>query len=659
MRKIFYYFLILFALQSSNAFCQTINENNLNNIEESNERVLEDLNESGQNEIPDELLKIKNNPIDLNSPDIEIFAQFNLLTNAQIQALKEYIFKYGNLIEKEELQQIEGFDKNTILNILPFSALTNNEKKESAQQITIRLQKKLNTEDDYYPGSSEKVLLKYKGRASSTTNYSFTGEKDAGEEMFTKKKNGFDFNSFYITYSGKSFIKNIIIGDYIAQFGQGLSLWQGLSIGGGAGITGIYKSGRGTIPYSGTDENRFFRGIAVSAVKKRININFWLSQHRLDANKFSDTINSEVHVSSLQTSGYHRSDFENYGYHSQKESCLGSSIMYNNKKLNVGIISLIGKYNFKINSDYKPYNLFYFRGREFLNSGLFYNYSIKNIFIFGESSLDKGKSLALLCGTIISLDPRFALGFIYRNYFKNFQSLKSNAFGENTNNNNETGSYLGINYKIFNWLTYSFSVDLFSFKYIKYRVDQPSRGYDLSHQIEYVRGKKFTAQLRIQKKMKQQNETFSNETFHRLIDNNPTRYRISIRMKMDNTWELGFRTEYVMPSKSIIKQAPASSVSQSLYFHPLGKSFSANARYSIFNCTSFDSRIYEYENDLPGAFSIPFYYGRGSRFYLNINFKFMRSINFSVRYSINWIDTNEESDKESSEIKLQAKINFR
>ncbi len=659
MRKIIYCILILSALQSSKGFCQTINENNLNIIEESPERALEDLNESGQNELPDEVLRLLNNPIDLNSADIEIFAHYNLLTNAQILALKEYIFKNGNLVEKEELQQIEGFDKNTILKILPFSSVTNNEKKESAQQITFRLQKKINNEEDYYPGSSEKILLKYKGRSSSTINYSFTGEKDAGEEMFTKKKKGFDFNSLYITYSGKSFINKIIIGDYIAQYGQGLTLWQGLGIGGGAGITGIYKSGRGTIPYSGTDENRFFRGFTLSAGKKRISADFWLSQHRLDANKFSDTLNGEVHVSSFQTSGYHRSDFENYGYHSQKELCLGSSIIYKNKKLNVGIITIFGKYDYKLNSEYKPYNLYYFRGREFLNSGLFYNYSIKNIFIFGESSVDEGKSIAILCGTLIILDPRFALGYSYRNYPRNFQSLKSNAFGENTNNNNETGSYLGINYKIFNWLTYSFSVDLFSFKYIKYRVDQPSRGYDLSNQIDFVRGKKFTAQLRIQSKMKQQNETLSNETFHWLTDKNLTSYRFSIRMKMDNTWELGFRTEFVIPSKSVNKQAPASSVSQSIYFHPLGKSISANARYSVFNCPSFDSRIYEYENDLPGAFSIPFYYGRGSRFYLNVNFKFMSSINFSVRYSINWIDNNEESDNESSEIKLQAKINFR
>jgi hypothetical protein len=636
-----------------------MNENNTNIIEESPGRILEDLNESGQNEIPEELVKLMNNPIDLNSADVEIFAHFNLLTNTQIQELKEYISKNGNLIEKEELQQIEAFDKNTILKILPFSTITINEKRESAQQITIRVQKKLNTVEEYFPGSSEKILLKYKSRTSSTINYSFTGEKDAGEEIFTKNKNGFDFNSFYIIYAGKTFINKIIIGDYIAQYGQGLTLWQGLGIGGGAGIAGIYKSGRGTIPYSGTDENRFFRGFTLSVGKKRINTDFWFSQHRLDANKFLDTLNDEVQISSFQTSGYHRSDFENFGYHSQKELCLGSSLRYNNKKLNVGIVTIFGKYEYKLNSEYKPYNLYYFRGREFFNTGLFYNYSIKNIFIFGENTVDEGKSIAMLYGTLISLDPRFALGYSYRNYPRNFNSLKSNAFGENSNNNNETGSYLGINYKIFNWLSYSFSMDLFSFRYLKYRVDQPSRGYDLSNQIDYVRGKKFTAQLRIQRKMKQQNETLSNETFHRLTENKNTSYRISIRMKMDNTWELGFRTEYVIPSNTSSKQAPASSVSQSIFFHPLGKSFSANARYSIFNCPSFDSRIYEYENDLPGAFSIPFYYGRGSRFYLNFNCRIMRSINFSIRYSISWIENAGESDKESSEIKLQTKINFK
>ena len=179
------------------------------------------------------------------------------------------------------------------------------------------------------------------------------------------------------------------------------------------------------------------------------------------------------------------------------------------------------------------------------------------------------------------------------------------------------------------------------------------------NQLDFIRGKKFSAQLRIQNKMKQQNETFTNETFHRLSDNALWSYRISIRMKLDNTWELGFRNENVFQTKSANKQIPASSVSQSIYYHPLGKSLSANVRYIIFNCTSFDTRIYEYENDLPGAFSIPFYYGKGSRFYINLNSRITRNINFSIRYSITWLENTTQSDKESSEIKIQVKANFR
>ena len=563
MNKIINCFLFIAILQASNSFSQQIIDNNLNIIEESQEKNIEDINESGQDEIPEELLKLINNPVDLNSDEIDIFVNFNLITKTQLESIKEYISKNGKFVEREELQQIENLDKNSILAILPYSIVNQNEKKESTQQITLRLQKKLNKEQEYYPGSPEKILVRYRGRISSTVNFSFTGEKDAGEEMFTKNKNGFDFNSLFLVYSGKSLINKIIVGDFIAQYGQGLTLWQGLGIGGGANLSGIYKSGRGTIPYSGTDENRFFRGLTVSASKKYFNVDVWFSQHRLDANKITDTINSEEYVSSLQTSGYHRSDYENYNFHSQKEFCTGTSIKYNTKKLNIGFISLFGKYDIPINSSSKPYNLFYFRGRQFLNSGLFYNYSLKNIFLFGEGSLDAGNSFAFLCGTLISLDPKIAIGFIYRNYPENFQSLKSNAFGVNTNNNNETGNYLGLNYKILNSLTYSFSLDLFSFGFIKYRVDQPSRGFNLFNQLDFIRGKKFSAQLRIQNKMKQQNETFSNETFHRLSDNVLWTYRISIRMKLDNNWELGFRNENVFQTKSAIKQIPARLINSS------------------------------------------------------------------------------------------------
>ena len=99
-------------------------------------------------------------------------------------------------------------------------------------------------------------------------------------------------------------------------------------------------------------------------------------------------------------------------------------------------------------------------------------------------------------------------------------------------------------------------------------------------------------------------------------------------------------------------------VSQDLFYHPMGKSYSFNFRYAIFNCPQFETRIYEYENNVQGAFSIPFYYGNGSRFYLNMNCTIVRGITTSIRYAISWID-DIKSTTDKSELTVQIKSIFK
>ena len=125
-----------------------------------------------------------------------------------------------------------------------------------------------------------------------------------------------------------------------------------------------------------------------------------------------------------------------------------------------------------------------------------------------------------------------------------------------------------------------------------------------------------------------------------------------MRFKIDNTWEYGFRTEYLLQKTGKTQTGSSEMISQDLFFHPMGKPYSVNCRYAIFNCPQFESRIYEFENDLQGAFSVPFYYGSGSRFYVNINYKFARRFTFSLRYAKSWIDEGTSADK--SDIKVQV-----
>jgi hypothetical protein len=64
--------------------------------------------------------------------------------------------------------------------------------------------------------------------------------------------------------------------------------------------------------------------------------------------------------------------------------------------------------------------------------------------------------------------------------------------------------------------------------------------------------------------------------------------------------------------------------------HP---AFSISARIIFFRTDSYDSRLYEFENDLPGVMTNSLLYGEGSRWYLVAKYKTGIGVTFSFKYS--------------------------
>jgi len=90
----------------------------------------------------------------------------------------------------------------------------------------------------------------------------------------------------------------------------------------------------------------------------------------------------------------------------------------------------------------------------------------------------------------------------------------------------------------------------------------------------------------------------------------------------------------------------------------------------LFQTESFDARVYTYENDVMYANSIPFFSGKGSRFFALVNYEVNRNVELWVRYAQTYftnpnvfILTNSGSldtviGNKKSEIKVQVRISF-
>ena len=96
------------------------------------------------------------------------------------------------------------------------------------------------------------------------------------------------------------------------------------------------------------------------------------------------------------------------------------------------------------------------------------------------------------------------------------------------------------------------------------------------------------------------------------------------------------------------------------------KPYTASMRLQYFETNGYNSRLYAYENDVLYSFSIPVFYDKGYRYYLNINY----DINSKLSVWIKWAQTiykdknligsglDEIKGSFKSEIKLQAMYKF-
>ncbi|MEZ4980879.1 MAG: hypothetical protein R2769_04680 [Saprospiraceae bacterium] len=93
--------------------------------------------------------------------------------------------------------------------------------------------------------------------------------------------------------------------------------------------------------------------------------------------------------------------------------------------------------------------------------------------------------------------------------------------------------------------------------------------------------------------------------------------------------------------------------------------WSVTTRLAYFATDGYNARIYAYENDVAYAFSIPSYFGTGTRFYANFRYKFRGGLTLEARYAQtfrteqgigsgnDFIDGNTRTD-----LRLQARWNF-
>ena len=89
------------------------------------------------------------------------------------------------------------------------------------------------------------------------------------------------------------------------------------------------------------------------------------------------------------------------------------------------------------------------------------------------------------------------------------------------------------------------------------------------------------------------------------------------------------------------------------------KNYSGNVRLQYFETGGYDSRIYAYENDVLFYYSIPAFFNKGYRYYLNVNYNLNANISFWLKWSQTIYSNVESIGSGSDEIPGSLKSEIR
>ncbi len=665
-----------------NIYCQVENTNGV--IEQRIEYIGEfsELEAIDLSNLEDVWNYYLDHPLNLNKTSQEELSSLLLLNEFQIKDLFNHLKNNGKLLSIYELQSITSWDEKTIQMVLPFVEVSDKLNQPSFKfkdvlkygkvEFTSRYNKVLEDQKGYsevdsitntnaYHGNDIGIYNRLRFRYRNNISLGLTTQKDAGELMkFNDVQKGYDFNSVHFFYKGGKWLESFALGDFQIEIGQGLNFWTGYAFGKTADVIQIKKSATPIRAYTSSDESRFLRGAAVNLRWKNFSMLSFLSKKKIDGS--IKELNGENYVSSITQNGLHRTGGEALRRKRVEETIVGGNLKFKVSNFEFGTSYIYQRYDLPLLKDTIPYNKYDFRGTDLFNTSVYYSYNFKNIILFGEyvPKLKKEES-AIINGLLVSLDKKSNLTLLYRNYGRAFHSFYNNSFSNGSRVQNENGIFIGYTNSINKKWYFNTYVDVYFYPWLKYQVDRPSKGNDFLVQLNYKPSKKTDFYVRFRQRTKESNGyDLESTSVSRITTSKQNNIRFNFKSKVSDLLTLKTRVELVHHNQIGFEQELGTLMYQDFSISTRSKAFKLTIRFALFETESYLSRVYAYENNVLGLYSIPAYYDKGSRVYGVLKYHFLNKIDLWIRVGRNIYSNKEEIGNGLEEIQgnLKTEITF-
>lgn len=569
----------------------------------------------------EELTNRLDQPLNLNEVTKEKLLIFPFLTELQIEDLLAYLYINGPMQSVYELQLVESMDKQSIELLIPYVCVKPVEKSptfpslkniltkgrhELITRIDIPFYKRKGYEDSYL-GPSVYHSTRYGFRYKDHVYAGITAEKDAGEPFLAlHNTKGYDHYSFYFLLKDIRRIKTLALGNYRLSFGQGLVMSNDFIMGKSTSLYTLGNRAEGIKKHASTDEFNYQQGAAVAVNWKKICLSAFYSHRSLDG------IVKEEQITSINKSGLHRTQKEAERSNLFALQLMGGNVAYTTNRLKMGVTGIYYFFDKPYEPALREYAKYNIRGNHFYNLGVDYKYRWNRFLLSGEAAIGKSGGYALLNTLSYSKANNYTVSLVHRLYTHDYWAMYASSFSEGGHVQNENGWYLAVEANPFRYWKYFVSLDFFSFPWLKYGIDRASSGVDVQFQSTYAPSSRLSMFIRYRYKKKDKNYT-NEEKVKSVLPLHQHRLKYQFNYKANAFLAFKSVADYTHLHQPGVQGSEGYQLAQVCTYAFRKWPLKCELQGSWFHTDDYFSRVYSYEKGMMYSFSVPSYYGIGTR----------------------------------------------
>ncbi len=578
-----------------------------------------DPEEVSQDEV-ERLAAYLSSPLPVNFVSLSTLRSCGLMTGYQAASLYDYRLRHGDILTVAELAAVDGFGDDAAVILAPFISLSSRSLPGSPSDSTISVHSDAVTRTacrTTFGSSLQSVSWTYGVKARVSVGQAFSASLAATRPLASRSS----YPEQYSSYLMWNFLKvpaRILIGDFNIRFGQGLALWNGMTLSGMSSMTAYVKSPTGISPSWSFTGNSAYTGLAADVALGHFSLTLLTA-----APGIKDLSLFRVEPSLMPA----------------------ANISWNGRYGHWGLthyLTLAGR------ASSFPERI------PDMKSSLDCAVCIRGVDFAAEIAYDwVNSAFASLCSARLPLTEDFKIAASLRIYPSDFDPAQSGASSSGTSSSNE----------------YAFSLlgQLHAGEYVQMKgasgFGSSVRRHMMTCSVDaaYFPQPKGDSERSLQINAKVNYELMISSVFGLKI-------RVSERFR---TWgqksRADVRTDFswmtdILTVNMRLNALCSARTGLLAYIEGLhaGKRLTVSLRQGIFLIDDWEDRIYVYERDAPGSFNVPAMYGRGIWTSTALSWKFSRWGRLYLRSSLTTYPFMAAENKKpgKAELKFQLQVSF-